>query len=215
MEDEEGEVAALDPGVLMEDILEYLKLLNYEAEFCSERGLKPLSKCYFAVKVSASEQFMYFVTLVSWLLQLCGQSQGGWNQYDDPNTVTNNIVLDLKKLDVLIDYPPSKLKSGSGEAVCQALHGLVQVALKAQRFKFRQPVVPEDDEGDEGGAMGDGDDMEGNADIADMVNNDFDDDDDIAELVETGANDLRANDFDGQDNAIIEAAIDPDEWQRE
>ena len=42
------------------------------------------------------------------------------------------------------------LKSGSGEAVCQALFGLVQVALKAQRFKFKQPVIPEDDE-DEGG----------------------------------------------------------------
>lgn len=174
-----------------------------------------MSKCYFAVKISASEQFMYFVTLVSWLLTLCGQSQGGWNQYDDPNTVTNNIVLDLKKLDVLIDYPPSKLKSGSGEAVCQALHGLVQVALKAQKFKFRTPVIPDDEDGDDGGDAGDGDDMEGNADIADMVNNDFDDDDDIAELVETGANDLRAGDFENPDNAIIETDIDPDEWLRE
>lgn len=209
MEEDEGEVAAVDPGVLMEDILEYLKLLNYETDFCSERGLKPLSKCYFAVKVSASEQFMYFVTLVSWLLTLCGQSQGGWNQYDDPNTVTNNIVLDLKKLDILIDYPPSKLKSGSGEAVCQALFGLVQVALKAQRFKFKTPVIPEDDE-DEGGA--DDNDQDN---IVDIANNDFDDDDDIAELVETGANDLRAGDFENPDNAIIETDIDPDEWQRE
>lgn len=158
---------------------------------------------------------MYFVTLVSWLLTLCGQSSGGWNQYDDPNTVTNNIVLDLKKLDVLIDYPPSKLKSGSGEAVCQALHGLVKVALKAQKFKFKQPVIPDDEDGEDGGEMGDGDDMEGNADIADMVNNDIDDDDDIAELVEEGANDLKANDFENPDNAIIEAAIDPDEWYRE
>lgn len=213
-EGDEGPVVA-DPEVLMEDIIEYLKLLNYEGDFCAERGLKPLSKCYFAVKINPSEQFMYFVSLVSWLLTLCGQSAGGWNQYDDPNTVTNNIVLDLKKLDVLIDYPPSKLKSGSGEAVCQALHGLVQVGLKAQKFKFRQPVIPDDDEGDDGGEMGDGDDMEGNADIADLVNNDLDEDDDIAELVEVGANDLKANDFENPDNAIIEAAIDPDEWYRE
>jgi estrogen-related receptor beta like 1 len=198
----------LDPEVLMEDIIEYLKLINYEGEFCAERGLKPLSKCYFAVKINPSEQFMYFVTLVSWLLTLCGQSSGGWNQYDDPNTVTNNIVLDLKKLDILLDYPPTKLKPGSGEAVCQALHGLVQIALTAQKFKFRQPVIPEDD--DEEGA-----DTEDTGQIADLANEVFDDDEDIAELVETGANDIKAAEFENPDNAIIEAAIDPDEWSRE
>lgn len=207
MEEEEG-VAAVDPAVLMEDIIEYLKLLNYEGDFCSERGLRPLGRCYFAVKFNPSDQFMYFVGLVSWLLTLCGQTPGGWNQYDDPNTVTNNIVLDLKKLDVVIDYPPSKLKSGSGEAVCQALHGLVQVALKAQKFKFKQPVIPDDDEEE-------GDDMEDDNQIADLANDVFDDEEDIAELVETGANDMKADDFENPDNAIIEAGIDPDEWYRE
>lgn len=215
MEEDQEEVPTVNPEVQMEEITEYLKLLNYEKAFCAERGLKPLSKCYFAVKINPSEQFMYFVTLVSWLLTLCGQSAGGWNQYDDPNTVTNNIVLDLKKLDVMIDYPPSKLKSGSGEAVWQALHGLVQVALRAQKFKFKQPVIPEDDEGDEGDEMADGDNREGNADIADLVQGGMDDDDDIAELVETGANDLKANDFENPDHAIIETAIDADEWYRE
>lgn len=120
--------------------------------------------------------------------------------------------MDLKKLDVLIDYPPSKLKSGSGEAVCQALHGLVQVALKAQRFKFKQPIIPDDEEGATGGDDGV---EEGNDDVIDMnfENNILDDD--IAELVETGANDIHANDFENPDNAIIETDIDPDEWQRE
>lgn len=212
MEDGEPEddgVAPLEPEVLMEDIIEYLKLLNYEREFCFDRGLKPLSKCYFSVKANPSEQFMYFVTLVSWLLSLCGQSTGGWNQHDDPNNVTNNIVLDLNKLGVKIDYPPSKLKAGSGEAVCQALHGLVQVVLRAQKFKFKTPVIPNDDD-DEGGD----DDVDGNADIADIVKNQPDDDDDIAELVEDGG-DIKAADFENPDNAIIEAAIDPDEWYRE
>jgi hypothetical protein len=43
MEEEEGP-SVLDPEVLMEDIIEYLKLINYEGDFCAERGLKPLSK---------------------------------------------------------------------------------------------------------------------------------------------------------------------------
>lgn len=114
----------------------------------------------------------------------------------------------LNKLDVIIDFPPSKLKVGSGEAVCQALHGLVKVALKAQKFKFRKPVIPEDDEEE-------GDDMDDGGQIADLANDVFDDEEDIAELVETGANDLKANDFENPDNAIIEAGIDPDEWYRE
>lgn len=126
--------------------------------------------------------------------------------------MTNNIVLDLKKLDVIIDYPPSKLKSGSGEAVCQALHGLVQVALTAQKFKFRTPVIPDDDE-DEGADVDQGDDIDGGADIG-MNFNQVDDDDDIAELVETGVDDLRG-DFENGDHAIIETNIDPDEWYRE
>jgi len=39
---------------------------------------------------------MYFVSLTQWLLELCGSRNSGWNQYDDPGTVTNNIILDLK-----------------------------------------------------------------------------------------------------------------------
>eukprot|EP00344_Euplotes_crassus_P001609 CAMPEP_0196994552 /NCGR_PEP_ID=MMETSP1380-20130617/837_1 /TAXON_ID=5936 /ORGANISM="Euplotes crassus, Strain CT5" /LENGTH=335 /DNA_ID=CAMNT_0042409961 /DNA_START=162 /DNA_END=1170 /DNA_ORIENTATION=+ len=141
-----------------------------------------------------------------------GQTPGGWNQYDDPNTVTNNIVLDLKKLDILIDFPPSKLKTGSGEAVCQALNGLVQVALKAQKFKFRQPVIPDDDE-EQVNEDEANDNDDGNQ-IVDLANDVLDDDDDIAELVEGGPGDLKGNDFEPE-NEIIEAGIDPDEWYRE
>ena len=54
---------------------------------------------------------MYFVSLTQWLLEKCGSKASGWNQYDDPGTVTNNIVLDLKKLGITINYPASKLKS--------------------------------------------------------------------------------------------------------
>jgi len=72
---------------------------------------------------------MYFVSLVQWLLERCGSKASGWNQYDDPGTVTNNIMLDLKKLGIVLNYPATKLKSGSGEAVCQALVELTQAAL--------------------------------------------------------------------------------------
>lgn len=54
-------------------------------------------------------------------------------------------------------------------------------ALQKSKFKFKKPIVPEDD-GEEEGAAGE-DDMDGGADLADMQQN-FDMEDDIAELVE-------------------------------
>ena len=38
-----------DPIIVMEGILDMLKLLDYENKFCKSKGFKPLSKVYFAV----------------------------------------------------------------------------------------------------------------------------------------------------------------------
>lgn len=37
-----------DPVLLMEEILDMLKLLDYENKFCKTKGFKPLSKVYFS-----------------------------------------------------------------------------------------------------------------------------------------------------------------------
>jgi hypothetical protein len=37
-----------DSNIVMEDILEMLKLLDYENKFCKNKGFKPLSKVYFS-----------------------------------------------------------------------------------------------------------------------------------------------------------------------
>ena len=42
----EGEIP--DPFIQMEDILEGLKLLDYENKFCKNKGFKSLSKVHFA-----------------------------------------------------------------------------------------------------------------------------------------------------------------------
>ena len=149
---------------------------------------------------------MYFVSLTQWLLELCGSKNSGWNQYDDPGTVTNNIILDLKNLGVTVNYPATKLKPGSGEAVIQVLLELSKQALSNSRFNFKAPVIPDDDadEGDD-----EEDDMEGQADLAD-VQQEISDEEDIAELVE----DEEVVEKD-EDREILEAGIDPDEWERE
>ena len=53
------------------------------------RGFKPISKAYFATASSkASEQFIYFISLVSWLLAVNQHQVTGWNKYDDPMTAS-------------------------------------------------------------------------------------------------------------------------------
>jgi len=43
-----GDPGQQDPYIMMEQILDILKLLDYENKFCKTKGFKPLSKVYFA-----------------------------------------------------------------------------------------------------------------------------------------------------------------------
>ena len=62
----------------------------------SYRGFKPISKAYFATSSSkASEQFIYFISLVSWLLAINQHQVTGWNKYDDPMTASQNVMIEL------------------------------------------------------------------------------------------------------------------------
>ena len=55
----------------MEEILEKLKMLDYEEHF---KSFRPLTHTYFAMpSANPNEQFYYFTSLVSWLLSLLGQ----------------------------------------------------------------------------------------------------------------------------------------------
>jgi Intra-flagellar transport protein 57 len=114
---------------------------------------------------------MQFVQLVSWLLELNNQKVSGWNKYDDPTTASQNMILELKKMGIELDMPASKLKAGHGDGVCSLLLKLSTVTLNA-KFKFRKPVIKDEGGGrdmDDEGGDDMGDDMDGNADIADML----------------------------------------------
>lgn len=161
-----------DPVILMDNVVDMLKLLDYENKFCKQKGFKPLSKCYFAQQhANPSEQFINFISLVSWLLFLNNHQVTGWSKYDDPMTASQNIIIELQKLGIDLDMPPNKLKSGYGEGVCTVLVALCEMSIQ-NKFKFRKHMLKEGK--DEPGGFGedDGDDLdnefEGNADVADM-----------------------------------------------
>ena len=134
------------------------------------RGFKPISKAYFATASSKqSEQFIYFISLVSWLLSINNHTVSNWNKYDDPITSSQNVISELQKLGLEVDTSATKLKAGFGEGVCSVLLKLTAVSLQ-NKFRFKKPEMQEDeknldDEADEG------DDMDGGADLADMIHN--------------------------------------------
>ena len=106
----------------------------YERFLFANRGFKPISKAYFATASSkASEQFVYFISLVSWLLALNQHQVTGWNKYDDPMSASQNVIIELQNLGLDIDVNPNKLKPGYGEGVCLVLLKLTEAGL-ARRF---------------------------------------------------------------------------------
>lgn len=172
----------------MDAILDSLKLLDYENKLVRKKGFKPISRSYFAVAANnASEQFLYFVTLVSWLLALNNHQVKDWSKYDDPQTTSQNILLELQKLGIDLDLSPSKIKAGWGEGVCALLLKLTQISLQ-NKFRFKKPVIRAEDAGvDEDPDDVDGD-LDGGADLADVIHADEDDDDMIDEELEFGGN---------------------------
>ena len=180
-----------DPFIMMEQILDMLKLLDYENKFCKQKGFKPISKFYFAQQHSnPSEQFINFISLVSWLLFLNNHQVTGWSKYDDPMTASQNIILELQKLGIDLDMPANKLKTGFGEGVCTVLISLCNMSLQ-NKFRYKKPSLAS--QKDEPGGFGDEDademdnDFEGNADVADMLHDKLSEADDIDDDFEFGA----------------------------
>jgi len=62
----------------MEDILEKLKLLDYDIYFCKPLNWSPLSKIYFATcdPDNKEEQFFYFFELSYWIMRHSNKKKG-------------------------------------------------------------------------------------------------------------------------------------------
>eukprot|EP00033_Pygsuia_biforma_P002129 GCRY01002363.1.p1 GENE.GCRY01002363.1~~GCRY01002363.1.p1 ORF type:complete len:437 (+),score=137.97 GCRY01002363.1:188-1498(+) len=135
--------------ILAEDISDKLRLLNYEVLFCDIFSFKRLEPYYFAMAAKdATEQFYYFTSLTSWLMSIKGNHFTPPQQFDDPNATATTIMVELKKMGLQIDFPASKIKQGYGEAVCEILNQLCDLALKQRGFAFQRPVFKEEGNGE-------------------------------------------------------------------
>lgn len=150
------------PDVCMEVLVDKLKLLDYERDFCKKKKpyRKPLSRLYFAVQdtTGQGQQFFYFASLASWLLSLAGADIGQPKEFDDPNNTCSSILNGCKKLGFASpSYHPSKLTTGHGREICGVLDGLADYVLERRNFTYRKPMyLPDGYQDDDGGAADEG-----------------------------------------------------------
>lgn len=135
--DEVGPGQAYLPFVVMEDLLDKLKLINYDTEFTTQFKIKPISRHYFAVPTNPGEQFYIFSSLAAWLIQQSGIAFETPQESDDPNTTVSNILDVLRNMGTAIDFPPSRLKQGWGEHVIFVLDHLADKALRKKHFGWK------------------------------------------------------------------------------
>lgn len=197
---------------LMEDINDKLKILNYETEFCKGREFKPLTRTYFALAGKASEQFPYFSSLTAWLLGLLDPEFIEWNQFDDPNSISNNVMDQLKRLQFNADFPVSKLRHGSGDAVCLALNFLLDQVLKKRKFQVLPPVYVNPEYAEEATV-----DEDAEIDDDDLEEEMEEEDDRLftAEEYFAGPKGVDKDPEDLEMQQILEAKVDPAEWKLE
>ena len=112
--------------LMMDDILERLKMLDYEANF---RNFKPLTHTHFAIpSANPNEQFYYFMSIASWLMSLLGHNWKAPSQMDDPNSSAASLLRELQQIGAPTNYNHQKLKLGYGEACCNVLKFLLDQA---------------------------------------------------------------------------------------
>ncbi|XP_060542289.1 intraflagellar transport protein 57 homolog isoform X2 [Pantherophis guttatus] len=149
--DATGESAVVERGpgalyhmfVMMEDLLEKLKLLNCEEDAAlRSHNMRPLSRHYFALPINPGEQFYMFCTLAAWLINKAGHPFEQPQEYDDPNATISSILAELRSFGRTVDFPPSKLKAGYGEQACYVLDCLAEEALKYTSFSWKRPMYP-------------------------------------------------------------------------
>lgn len=91
-QDDEQEKSQQLQNFQSDDLLEKLKLLNYEKHLLKEFKLKPLSRFYFVKATNPGEQFYMFTLICWWLCKKLGKDMERPQEYDDPNTVAANII---------------------------------------------------------------------------------------------------------------------------
>ncbi|XP_054877791.1 intraflagellar transport protein 57 homolog [Poeciliopsis prolifica] len=218
-EEDRGPGAAHRGFVMMENLLEKLKLLNYEEEVLLKHNMKSLTRHYFVsspyLASNPGEQFYMFTIIAAWLINVAGRRFTDPQEYDEPNAIVSNILAELRALGVKVDFPPSKLKSGSGEFVCFVLDRLAEEALKNRGFTFRRPNYPAENAEEESV-------MDGDAELTlskveeEMIEEADDEEENVMDLEALKLRNAHAEaEPSSKPDDILESTVDAAEWRLE
>jgi estrogen-related receptor beta like 1 len=201
-----------------------LRVLHYIRDFCKPKGIRPFHNAYFALPSSnPSVQFDHFASLCEWVISIIrngDRSLFSVDQYDDPNTIVNKLLLALRQLGFNLEFTPSKLSTASGGKTCLVLDFLTEEAMRSTQWQWQQPEYDDDQvleeaEVDEQADLGEvEDDFEGT-----FGGQKDDEDEEEEKFFGAGAkkNDPNESGFLSQSmgKVIMESTIDPVIWQAE
>lgn len=214
-EDEDrGPGASYQVFEVMSDLLDKLKLMNFEENFMRPNNMKPLTRHYFAIPTNPGEQFHAFTSLSAWLLNVIGRPFDMPQEFDDPNATISSILEEVKRLGVAVDFPPSKLKQGCGEYVCYILDRLTEEALRSSNFQWGNPSYPEEAQEEEVIHEEDAAELKLNKvedDIPIVGNNDVSDEEDDTHFMDLKA----ASKIESKQAEILQSTTNADEWKLE
>ena len=107
--------------------LQHLRELHYEK--CGLAKL-PTATTFAQKSASPMDQLLAFSTLVQWLLQQLGGSLQSFTEFDEPNSISLEIIQNCKQFVQLDNVAPHELRGGSGDTVCQILLALTEAVLQ-------------------------------------------------------------------------------------
>ncbi|KAL0103107.1 hypothetical protein PUN28_017443 [Cardiocondyla obscurior] len=107
--------------------------------------MKPINRHHFVIPTNPGEQFYAFTCLAAWLIRKAGKSFEIPQESDDPNSTIALILDYLREINIPVEFPPSKLKQGSGEHAVYVLDNLADNALKVTEFKWKRVSIPPDE----------------------------------------------------------------------
>lgn len=218
-EEDRGPGAAHQVFGLMEGLLEKLKVLNYEEEVLAKHNMKNLSRHYFVsspfLPSNPGEQFYMFTIISAWLINMAGRPFTEPQEHDEPNATVSAILAELRALGVKVDFPPSKLKSGSGEHICFVLDRLAEEALRRRGFSFRRPNYPTETTEEESV-------IEDNAELKlskveeEMIQEEPDDEENVMDLEALKSRTTHTeSEPSSKPDDILESTVDAAEWNME
>ena len=197
----------------MEDVLSKLQLLNYEREYLHQNDHLPLARTAFSISTgNQATQFQSFVQLVTWLMDKCRMNiQLDW--HDDTTSSCNNIYSALRDMQMPLEFPASKLRTGYGEACVLCLNFLCDRALMQSNFSFRKPDYPEEGFADEAEVD---DAAEVDADMTDGMNQGEEEEEEVlySEMISEKTYTTK-DEEDEEDREKMESEIDPLIWKTE